>query len=310
MNRSLACSTTAAYRPGTGCGGKPARPRHQLRRGRRLPGQARRRGNGSRAARAAGAAAARHLELVGVPDRLLAAQVDHPDLIRQVQHQVPLAVGAADRQSHRLELERQVVPERAVKPQVRVRAPERGGDLPQHAEHGRPARPLLLGERPLALGHVDGHRSVARPARTGRTGGLLSGALFSNDFNADAQHRVADDGHQNQAALVERPGRHLPAPAHDLDRRVHVGQVPAGIPAWVLHARAEHAAAAAVDQLGDPRQLGGVKCAGGTGDRDATADGKRVGRHRACIHRWASRVRSGPVPAGRNKKRPPLPGGR
>ena len=107
-----------------------------------------------------------HRELVGVPDRLLTAQVDDPDLVRQVQHQVPLVVGPVDRQAHRLELERQVVTERPVQPQVRVRAAERGGDLPQHAEHGRPAGPLLLGERPLPLRHVDGHRAV----------GLLSAA--------------------------------------------------------------------------------------------------------------------------------------
>ena len=218
-------------------------------------------------------------EVVGVPKSLLAAQVDDPDLVRQVQHQVPLVVGPVDRRPHRLELERQVVPERAVQPQVRVRAAERGGDLPQHAEHGGPPRPLLLGERLLALGHEDGDRArrLLRAVPVAVAGGWPGRAGLGH---AGAQHRVADDRHQHPAAVVECPRGHLPAPAGDLNRRVDVGHVPAGVPAGVLHARAEHAAAAAVDERGDPGQLGRVELVGGAGDRDAAS-----GRHRAGVHR-------------------------
>ena len=113
----------------------------------------------------AGRPGAADRELVGVPDRLLAAQVDDVDLVRQVQHQVPLAVRPVLPERDRLELERQVVAERPVQPQVRVVAAERGDDLPQRAEHRRLPRPLLLGERPVALGNVDRQLVGARLLR-------------------------------------------------------------------------------------------------------------------------------------------------
>src|SRR5215469_18887417 len=55
----------------------------------------------------------------------------------------------------RLELERQVVAERPVQAQVRIRAGEGGDDLAQGREHRGPPAPLLLGEHAVGLRNDD-----------------------------------------------------------------------------------------------------------------------------------------------------------
>ena len=79
-----------------------------------------------------------------------------------MQHEVALGAGpvSAVLLPHRLELERQVVAERPVKPEVRVRPGEGGDDLAQRGEHGWPAAALLLGEDLIGVG--DQHLDVAR----------------------------------------------------------------------------------------------------------------------------------------------------
>ena len=196
---------------------------------------------------------AAHLELVGVPDRLLALAVQHPDLVRQVQHQVALGGRAIEPRPDRLELERQVIAERPVQAQVRVLAAERRGDLPQRGEHGRPAAALLLGELPVVLGDDDGVLAVGLPGSP----------------QGGADHRQ-----QHAAAVVQRPRGHPPAGGDDLGARVGVRHVPAAVPPRVLHAGAHHAAAALVGERRDPAELGRVERRGGAGDPHPVA-----GRH-------------------------------
>ena len=226
-----------------------------------------------------------HLEVVGVPDRLLAFAVQDPDLVRQVQHQVTLGGRAVEPAPHRLELERQVIAERPVQAQVRVVAAERRDDLPQRGEHGRPAAALLLGELPVVLGDDDA---------------VLAGGL---DRGSGPAQGGADHRQQHAAAVVQRPDRHPPAGGDDLQARVGVRHVPPAVPSRVLHAGAHHAAAALVGEGRDPAQLGGVEWRGGAGDPHPVA-----GRHVQTlgVHGGPSGLRPRRRPG--NKKAAAVPG--
>jgi hypothetical protein len=75
--------------------------------------------------------------------------VDDHELVGQVEHQVALVVGPGDPQRDRLELEREVVAERAVEAEVGVVG--RAEQVSQRADHGEQrglAAPLLLLEAP------------------------------------------------------------------------------------------------------------------------------------------------------------------
>ena len=234
-----------------------------------------------------------HLEVIGVPDRLLALAVQDPDLIRQVQHEVALGRGTIQPEPDRLELERQVIAERPVQAQVRVRAAQRRRDLPQRGEHRRPAAALLLGELPVVLFDDDGflvHRLAAVKQRI--FGGYPA--------QGRAEHRQ-----EHAAAVVQRPHGDPPAGGDDLRARVGVGHVPAAVPSGVLHARTHHATAALVDERRDPAEFGGVERRGGAGDPHAIA-GLHFGT--LGVHGGPSGFRPG---GGREtEKRPPFLGGR
>ena len=219
-----------------------------------------------------------------------------------MQDQVPLVTRSVQPQPHWLELKRQVIAECPVQPQMRIRAPQGRDDLPQHAEHGRLPRPLLLGEGALPFGHdhcdLGWRCDLSRGLRP-----LL--AVISRLLVAGFPHRVGDRRQDDQAAVVERAGGDVPAVGGDLHGRVHVRHVPAAVPAGILHARAEHAAAAAVDKVGNAGQFGRSERLGGAGDRHAAGGCQLDGVHRGPLH-----VRYGPASGGRNEKRPPSPGGR
>ncbi len=75
--------------------------------------------------------------------------------VGQVQYQIAVGRVAPDLLAHRLELERQVVAERAVQAQVRARPGERGDDLAERGKHRRPTAALLLGEDSVGPGNGD-----------------------------------------------------------------------------------------------------------------------------------------------------------
>lgn len=120
-NFSLAARTTSAYAPGVGCGGS-----------------SRGRGAGCRLGppRQAPGAHAADLEVVRHPRRRLALAVHHDHLVGEVKDEVALVGRALDGEPDRLELERQVVAERAVQAQVRVRPGEKIADGAQRGEDG------------------------------------------------------------------------------------------------------------------------------------------------------------------------------
>ena len=184
-----------------------------------------------------------HLEFVAEAGRGFPLAVQHVQPVGQVQHEVTLVRWPGVPEPHRLELERQVVPERAVKAQVRVRPGERGDDLAQRREHRGPPAPLLLGERAngLRYDHLD-LRGRARP-----------------DLITGTAHRVTDYGQQDLTTFVQRRRGDLASPGDQLDARVHVRHVPPAVSARVFHAGAEHPAAAGLDLPGHVVQQGRVE---------------------------------------------------
>ena len=199
-------------------------------------------------------------ELVAVPDGLLPLAVKHVQLVGQVQDQVTLVIGAVVAERHRLELERQVVAERAVQAQVRVAAGERRDDLAECGEHGGPPAPVLLGHQ--ARGLWNDHLDAARQA------------LALHQAPGPQQGR-AQDGEQHLAPGVQRPDSDPPAPGHDLDAGVHIGHVPAAVPARVLHAGTQHATAPVINLRADIVQGRRPERICGPGHPDA-ADGDEV----------------------------------
>ncbi len=174
-----------------------------------------------------------------------------------MQHEITLVVRAGPAQPDRLELEGEIVAERPVQPQVLLRRRERGDDLAQRGEHGGAAASLLLGERTVRLGDDDRHlpgayghfrggpargrQARGRSAARRRAAPITGSSTIPRSFSARA------------AIRLDRYDR------DDLDARVNVGEMPAAVPARVLHSGAEHAAAAGIDLRRDLRQQGGVE---------------------------------------------------
>jgi hypothetical protein len=175
-----------------------------------------------------------------------------------VQDQVALGCRALMTLTDRLELEGQVVAERAIEPEVGVRAREGRDDLAQSGEHGGAAAAFLLGEGARCFRYD--YRDAGQPGARLLDLGLVPRAAAQGG----AEHRQ-----QHRAALVQRGGRYPPAMAGDLDARVDVTELPAAVPARVLHPRAEHPAAPRVNLPGQPGQLDRVEWRGGAAHPDA-----------------------------------------
>jgi len=207
-----------------------------------------------------------------------------------------------------------VVAERAVQAQVRIVARERGDDLAHRGEHGGAPAPVLLRDQSGRFG--DRHAHLVRAVR--RRGLARPG------------QRGAEHGQQHRAAPVQRADGDHPPVRHDLRAGVHVGQVPAAVPARVLHPGAEHSAAALVHLRAHLVDVVGAEPLLGT-DHPHLAAGDRLGplaarclrsRGRSVRLSWAARSHRvrlscrvhvcspvlGPVPG--REKRPPLPGDR
>jgi hypothetical protein len=187
-----------------------------------------------------------------------------------VQDQVSLDFPARA-EPDRLELEGQVVAERAEQGERVVGTGEQRDDLPDRAEHGRAAAALFLGQLFGGLG--DRYQDAGVVA-------LGQFACFGD--------RCRDRGQEHAAAVVERGRGELAAAAGELDARVDVGGVPAAVPARVLHARAEHPAAPVVDQLGDLGHLVRLE----RGDRSGHLDAARGDEPRGSWLRHRTEIRA------------------
>ena len=227
MNASLAGATSAAYSPGPWSlsGGVVRRDRDD-----RAPA-------GSRAAARRRSAGDR--ELVAMDRRVLAHVVDDQDLVGQVQHEVALVGGARQPEPHRLELEHQVVAERAVEPEMLVL---RTGEQVDQAR----AAPRRRSAGGCAVPRESGR--CCRGSRP-RCGPRRYGASRPRRGRQSRRHR----SEQQAPALVERLDRELAAARGQHQRRVDKPHVPARIAAGKLEARRKQHAALMVEPVGQRR---------------------------------------------------------
>src|SRR5208282_5429730 len=176
-------------------------------------------------------------KLVPVNRRRLTHMIDDQDLVRQIEDEIPLIVGARQPQLCGLELEDQIISERTVEPEVLVLgAGEQTDQRAQHREYRRLPAAALLGK--ALRGFADVARDAAR------------GGSFDRRCRESAD-RLGDRGQQNTATPVQGVDR-KPAPARGEDqRRVDKSHVPARIPAGKLEARGKEHTALGVERPGE-----------------------------------------------------------
>src|SRR5204862_368237 len=98
---------------------------------------------------------ARHFEFIAMHSRMLAHMIDDQDLVRQIEDEVALILGARQSKAHRLELEDEVVAERAIEAEMLVLGtPEQIVERAQHREDARLPAALFLREERVALSHL------------------------------------------------------------------------------------------------------------------------------------------------------------
>ena len=165
----------------------------------------------------------------------------------------------------RLELEQEVVGERAVDPQERVVDAAKLGDQPaQRREQRGLEAALLLGE--IARGWCDLEHDLARPRRY--------------------QARLREIGQQwpqqceqTLAARVEGAQAKFPLTADHLERRPGEAELPPAVTPGIVDARGEQAAALAIEALGEI----GERVVVGEGT-PAPVDHEAGGSREAVIH--------------------------
>src|SRR5204863_1239569 len=129
-------------------------------------GPVRRRRGGAR--QAAGRMAG-DLEFVAMDRRMLPHMVDDQDLVRKIEDEVALILGARQFEPHRLELEHQVVAERAVEAEMLVlRTSEQVVQGAQYRKDAGLTAALLLGKPDIALAHLAGDAVLAEMGDLGR----------------------------------------------------------------------------------------------------------------------------------------------
>ena len=204
------------------------------------------------------------LEFVPAPRCAFAAVIHHDEFVGQVEDQVALAGRPFLTQGDRLELEREIVAERPVQPEVRLGgAGEEFDDGAQQGEHGRLAAAFLLGEPFRGRGDRPGQARIVRLERGDR------GQAFD---------RCRDRREQQAATRVERRDAELQAAAHDRQRRVDEAHVPARVASGIFVARSEQRPAAAVQCVQDRLDgAGDGQVVNGPIDRDAAAGVVMVG---------------------------------
>jgi hypothetical protein len=180
-------------------------------------------------------------EVVVVAERRLLAPVEDVHAVGQEQVQVARLGRPRVLQRNRLELEQQVVAERAVEAEERVgEAGKLGHDAAQGREQRGLLASLLLGEG--AGGGDDLDVPLARRGCRGREVG---------EYGVEQRQ-------QRLAARVEgAQGQRAVAP-DDLERRVDEAELPARIAPRIVDARREQPAAGAVEALGEAVEGGGV----------------------------------------------------
>src|SRR5439155_17256693 len=132
--------------------------------------------------------------------------VDDQDLVGQIEDEVALILGARQFEPHRLELEDQVVAERAVEAEVLVlRTSEQVVQGAQHRKDAGLAAALFLREMGIALAYRAGDAVLAE---------------MGNLDSRETAERLADIEYQHPSALVQRLDREPAAARREYQRRI------------------------------------------------------------------------------------------
>src|SRR5205814_2864927 len=191
----------------------------------------RRRGGARQAARRL----ARHLEFIAMHSRMLAHMIDDQDLVRQIEDEIALILGARQSKAHRLELEDEVVAERAIEAEMLVLGtPEQIVERAQHREDARLPAALLLREARVALAHLARDMVLAD---------------ITELYCREAAQRLGDIRDQNPAAAIERLDREAAVPRGEYKRRIDKAHIEPRIAAGKLEARGQENAAPVVKRM-------------------------------------------------------------
>src|SRR3990170_4717112 len=160
------------------------------------------------------------LEVVAAPPGALAAVIHDDEVVRQIKDEVALGRGALEPETQRLELQRQIVAESPVEPEVRiVGAVKKVNEGAKDAEHrGLPAS-LLLAETAARLLHA------ARKFAPAKLGSRHRRYLLQ---------RLPDGPEQDLAPLAVRHEAKVPTAGHDRHGRVQKAHVPTGVTSGIL----------------------------------------------------------------------------
>ena len=221
-------------------------------------------------------------ELVPVNRRRLTHMIDDQDLVRQIEDEIPLIVGARQPQLCGLELEDQIISERTIEPEVLVLgAGEQMDQRAQHREYRWLPAAALLGKA------LRGLADFARDAVRGRS------------FDPCRRESADCLGYRDQqeAATPVQCVDRKPAPARGEDqRRVDKSHVPACIPSGKLETRGKQHTAPSVERRGEGvvgRAIGLITDL--SLDADATRGAIARGLHLVPLWAGAPReIREGP----------------
>jgi hypothetical protein len=227
-----------------------------------------------------------HLELVAPAAGDLAPVVHDDQLVREIENEIALGGRALEPEADGLELKRQIVPECAVEPEVRLAGMVEEIDQgTQHREHrGLPAA-LLLRE---AVGRCPHSSLLGVTVARGRL---------------DDIETVEDPGDHRQEQpppRIERFHAEATPPSRERQRWVHEPEVPPGVAPGVLVTRGEQRARTRIER-GDDRLDGVLQR-----DRvDGAVDGQPAASDVALgLHGRLPFPGTGPYAAATHKSRP------
>ena len=166
---------------------------------------------------------------------MLAHMIDDQDLVRQIEDEIALILGARQPKAHRLELEDEVVAERAIEAEMLVLGtPEQIVERAQHREDARLPAALLFREAGIAV--------ADRALDT-----VLPGAP---DLGCgECGKRLGNRRDQHPPALIQRLDREIAPARRQHQRRIDKPHIEPRIAAGKLEARGQEDAAPVVKRM-------------------------------------------------------------
>ncbi len=166
---------------------------------------------------------------------MLAHMIDDQDLVRQIEDEIALILGARQSKAHRLELEDEVVAERAIEAEMLVLGtPEQIVERAQHREDARLPAALFLREARVALADLARNMILAD---------------ITELYCRVAAQRLGDILDQNPTAAIERLDREAAVARGEYERRIDKAHIEPRIAAGKLEARGQEDAAPVVKRM-------------------------------------------------------------